>query len=209
MKMPFALLPIALSLTTLAATAADDGWISLFDGKTLNGWKASEATNSWTVKDGAIVANARDRSHLFYVGDGRPFKDFEFKADVMTKPGSNSGIYIHTKYQETGWPKYGFEVQVNNTHSDPIKTASLYQVANVMNNSPAKDNEWFTMDILVQGKHAIVKVNGKVVNEYTEPDGQQPGKDFTRVFDEGTFALQAHDPKSFVYFKNIMVKRLP
>jgi hypothetical protein len=209
MKTSISLLSLVLTSSILTATAADDGWGPLFDGKTLNGWKASEATNSWSVEDGAIVANAKNRSHLFYVGDGRPFKNFEFKADVMTKPGSNGGIYFHTKFQETGWPKHGFEVQVNQTHKDPIKTASLYQVANVMNNSPAKDNEWYNMHTIVQGKHAVVKVNGKVVNEYTEPEGYQPGKDFPRQFDEGTFALQAHDPKSFVYFKNIMAKRLP
>ena len=82
----------------------DGEWISLFDGKTLDGWKASEKPGSFRVEDGTIVCDG-PRSHLFYMGkDGAArFKNFELTAEVMTTPGSNSGIYIHTEYQdETG-----------------------------------------------------------------------------------------------------------
>ena len=51
------------------------------------------------------------------------------------------------------------------------------------------------------------EVNSDVL-EYNEPPGVQAGKDFTRTLDEGTFALQAHDPGSTVRYKNIRVKRL-
>ena len=72
----------------------------------------------------------------------------------------------------------------------------------------AKDNEWYTQEIIVQGKQVTLKVNGKTLVEYTEPNEQEAGKDFERKLGEGTFALQAHDPGSKVYFKNLMVKRL-
>lgn len=188
------------------------GWINLFDGKSLNGWRANENRASWYVENGAIVSNGKPRSHLFYTGtlktgSDRPFKNFEFQAEVMTLPNSNAGVYIHTQYQEEGWPKYGYEVQVNNTHSDPIKTGSLYSVVNV-NQAPAQDNEWFTLRIIVNGKRIITQVNGKTLVDYTEPPGKQPGADFTRVLTQGTFALQAHDPNSKVYFRNIKVRRL-
>jgi hypothetical protein len=182
------------------------GWQNLFDGKTLDGWKASENKNTFSVRDGMIVA-VGPRSHLFYVGpiQNANFKNFELKADVMTKPGSNSGIYFHTEYQETGWPSKGYEAQVNNTHSDWRKTGSLYAVKDV-NESPAKDNEWFTEHIIVRDKRIIIKVNGKTTVDWTEPEDftleGQPG----RKLSSGTFALQGHDPKSVVYFKNIMVK---
>ncbi|MFQ6035819.1 MAG: DUF1080 domain-containing protein [Sedimentisphaerales bacterium] len=185
------------------------GWQSLFDGKTLNGWKANENKNTFSVRDGMIVA-AGPRSHLFYVGpiENANFKNFEFKADVMTKPGSNSGIYFHTKYQQAGWPSKGYEVQVNNTHKDWRKTGSLYAVKDVRE-SLAKDNEWFTEHIIVRGKRIIIKVNGKTAVDYTEPEDVSyegmPG----RKISSGTFALQGHDPRSTVYFKNIMVKPLP
>jgi hypothetical protein len=126
---------------------------------------------------------------------------------VMTERGSNGGIYFHTKYQEKDWPKNGFECQVNVSHSDWKKTGSLYDLAN-LGNTPAKDNEWWTQTIRVEGSKVTVKINDVIVLEYNEPAGVQPGKAFTRKLDEGTFALQAHDPKSVVRYKNIRVKRL-
>lgn len=189
------------------AKKKEGGWVKLFDGKTMNGWKASEPEkNSWKIENGAIVAHG-ERSHLFYVGDSKPFVDFEFKAEVMTRPGSNGGIYVHTQYQETGWPKYGYEVQVNQTHKDWRKTGSLYSVQDVKEQF-VKDDEWYTYDITVKGKHIVIKINDKVAVDWTEEEGRQPGQDFTRVFDKGTFALQAHDPNSTIYYRNIMVRRL-
>lgn len=185
--------------------ADDDGFVCLFDGKTLAGWKASENPDSCKVEDGNIVVHG-PRAHLFYVGDveDHDFKNFHFKADVMTTPGSNSGLYFHTKYQETGWPSIGYESQVNNTHKDPKKTGGLYGVRDVFE-APAKDNEWFTQEIIVDGKQIVIKVDGKTLVDYTEPDGVEGG----RKLSSGTFAIQAHDPKSKVLFKNIQVKPLP
>ncbi len=198
----------ALSLFCFTAVAqAEDGFTSLFDGKTFNGWKpAEEHTNTWHIEDGAFVTRG-ERCHLFYVGDEKPFKDFELKVEVMTEPHSNGGIYFDTQYQATSWPTNGFECQVNVSHSDWKKTGSLYDVAN-LGNTPAKDGEWTTQDITVQGNKVTVKINDVIVLEYTEPRGAQPGKDFARKLAEGTFALQAHDPKSVVRYKNIRVKRL-
>jgi len=182
-------------------------WYSLFDGKTLDGWKASENKDTFTVSDGTIVAHG-PRSHLFYVGsvNNADFKNFEFKADVMTTPGSNSGIYFHTEYQEKGWPGKGFECQVNTTHTDPKKTGGLYSVQDVMNDAPSKDNEWFHYYIKVEGKHVIIKIDGKTTVDWTQPDDWEMDG---RKIDHGTIALQGHDPKSIVYYKNIMIRPLP
>lgn len=205
MKKIAALTLVCLSALTLSARAEDsEGWITLFDGKTFKGWKASENKSSWKIDDGAFVCFG-PRSHLFYVGDHAPFKNFHFKCEVKTTKGSNSGIYIHSKYQQNGWPSAGYEVQVNQTHGDKRKSGSIYAVKDVLNVSPAKDNEWYTQEIIVKGKTITVKINGKVVNEYTEPaDNKNP----TRKLDKGTFAFQAHDPKSKVMFRKIQVKKL-
>jgi len=194
-------------MLSAVATAAEGEWKSLMDGETFKGWKISENPESWKIEDGAFVA-VGERSHLFYVGEDKPFKNFEFKAKVKTNKNSNGGIYFHTKFQDTGWPKYGFEAQVNNTHKDPKKTGGIYSVKDVMNNSPAKDGEWFDYYIKVDGKHIVTKINGEVAADYTEPEDAQPGERFTRVLDKGTFALQAHDPGSTVWFKDIQVRRL-
>ena len=189
-----------------------DGWVSLFDGKTLAGWKANENDEGFIVEDGAIKVGG-PRNHLFYVGTDeqpyKPFKNFIFECDLMTRPNANSGLYIHTQFQPEGWPHHGYEIQINNSHSDLKRSTSIYDVQNVMNDSPAKDNEWYKMTVIVQDRCIVIKVNGKIVNAYTEPVGKEPGKDFTRILTEGTFAFQAHDPGSVAFVKNIRVKRLP
>ena len=192
---------IAFVLSSMNSAPSSDGWIKLFDGKTLNGWKVAENPTTFSVVDGAIVAFG-NRAHLFYDGpvNNHNFKNFEFKATVLTTPGSNSGIFIHTAYQETDWPKKGYEIQVNNTHTDWRKTGSVYAIQDVKE-APAKDDEWFTQHIIVQGKKITVKINDKVINEYTEGENGR--------LSSGTVALQGHDPKSKVLYKDIMIKPLP
>ena len=182
------LVAAALLLTPFAGSAEDkDGWISLFNGKNFDGWKIGDAKQGkWKIENGNIVANG-PRSHLYTI---KEFKNFEFKAEVMTTPGSNSGIYFHTKYQETGFPNTGYESQVNVSHGDPVKTGSLWGVVKLYE-TPAKDNKWWEQHIIVRGQNIVVKINGKTVLDYTEPKGVQGG----RKISSGSFALQAHDPK--------------
>ena len=184
------------------------GWITLFDGKTLNNWKFSDNEGTFTVKDGMIVVHG-NRSHLFYAGPVKDhnFKNFEFKADIMTEPGSNSGVYFHTEYQATGWPDKGYEVQVNNSHTDWKRTGGLYDVQD-LKEVPTRDNEWFTMHIIVVDKHIVVKLNDQTVVDYTEPPDVNYKGHPGRKIASGTFCLQGHDPKSIVYYKNIQVKPL-
>ena len=203
-----ALLTAGLVTATGCAFAADEeGFTPLMDGKTFNGWKtAEENKDTWKIEDGAFVA-AGPRCHLFYVGDDKPFKNFHLKVEVMTEPNSNGGIYFHTQYQARDWPRAGFECQVNNTHSDWIKTGSLYGLVNI-GAAAAQDNKWWTQEVIVQGNSITVIVDGKRILQYNEPPGAQAGKDFARKLSEGTFALQGHDPKSVIRYKNIRVKRL-
>jgi type 1 glutamine amidotransferase len=205
------LLFTACQTTPEKSCCQENQWQSLFDGKTLNGWRASENKGTFTVRDGTIVVDGA-RSHLFYVGpiENANFTNFELKADVKTEPGSNSGIYFHTEYQEKGWPNKGYECQVNTTHSDRKKTGGLYAVQDVMDNAPSKDGQWFHYYIKVEGKHIVIRINGKTTVDWTEPEGWEPPQGMPgRKLSSGTFALQGHDPKSVVYYKNIMVRPLP
>jgi len=187
------------------------GWISLFDGKTLNGWKVGKNAETFSVDSGMIIVHGKT-AHLFYDGDvkAHQFKNFEFKAEVKTMPGANSGIYFHTAFQEGGWPEKGYEVQVNNSHTDWRRTGSLYGIRDVKEQF-IPDNTWFTEYIKVAGKRVIIQLNGKTVVDYTEPENvasEREPDDSLRIISSGTFALQGHDPKSIVYYKNIMVKPL-
>nr|WP_293834099.1 DUF1080 domain-containing protein [uncultured Arsenicibacter sp.] len=192
------------------STNSTGSWVKVFDGKTFNGWKVGANASTFKIEDGAIVVNG-PRAHLFYEGplQNHDFKNFEFKAKVMTLPGSNSGMFIHTVYQEDGWPSKGYEIQVNQTHTDWRKTGSVYGVQDVKEVF-VKDNEWYTEHIIVEGKKVTIKINDKVINEYTEPDNvERKGGDAQKKLSSGTVALQGHDPKSKVYYKDIMIKPLP
>ena len=212
MKKTINLFTALLLLAVLASAISEpkqDGWISIFDGKSLKGWKVGNNASSFSVVDGAIQV-AGPTAHLFYEGPikNHMFKNFEFKAQVMTKPGANSGIYIHTTYQENGWPSKGYEVQVNNSHTDWKRTGSLYNIQDVKE-AYVKDNEWYTEYIKVEGKHITIKINDKTVVDYEESDtDKRSGGEKDRILSSGTFALQAHDPKSVVLFKDIQVRPL-
>ncbi len=211
MKKTLALLFSALiTFTGFAQNADNEGWISLFDGKSFDGWKISENPDSFSIEDGVIKIDG-PRAHLFYAGpvENHDFENFEFKASVKTMPNANSGIFIHTNYQEDGWPEKGYEIQVNQSHSDWRKTGSVYSFKDVKETF-ANDGDWYTQHIIVEGEKVIVKVDGKVVNEYTESNdrGEAIG-DSPKKLSSGTFAIQAHDPKSVIYYKDILVKPLP
>lgn len=195
---------------TLSAADQKAGWQLLFDGKSLNGWKASENPGTFSAKDGLLVVHGK-RSHLFYTGpvNGANFKNFELSLDIMTFPKANSGVYIHTEYQENGWPAKGYEVQVNNTHSDVKKGAGLYAVKDNLV-APAKDGEWYTMVVRVEGKHIQTFVNGKQIIDFTEPTPPAPPKGMAgRFLSNGTIAIQGHDPESVVHYRNIKIRPLP
>jgi len=207
--MLLALCCLPLTGVTLAAPGQ---WIPLFNGEDLSGWRPTEENrDSFRVEDGAIVCRGA-RSHLFYSGSvqGADFKNFELKVDVMTEPGANGGIYFHSAYQDSGWPARGFEAQVNNSYvKDWRKTGSLYNIQDV--NVPlAQDNVWYTEHIIVRGDRVVIKIDGRTVVDWTQAsDHAAPDRTPGRALSRGTFALQGHDPKSVVHYKNIKVKPLP
>ena len=190
-----------------------DGWYSLFNGKDLTGWKVSQdSPETFQVVNGEIVVHG-PRAHLYYDGPvaNANFKNFEWKCEIMTKPRANSGMYFHTEYQADDWPQKGIEIQVNNSYPpDPRKTGSVYAIKDVMNDSSAKDNEWFTQHVIVNGRKITVKVNDKVVNEYEQPEsGRALRRLGDRIISSGTFALQGHDPESEIHYRKVLVKPLP
>jgi hypothetical protein len=199
---------LVFGCATSQSAKTDKGWTSLFDGKTLSGWRASENPATFSVQDGAIVVFG-PRAHLFYDGpvNDHTFKNFDWKVTVKTMPGANSGMFIHTTYQERGWPAKGYEVQVNQTHGDWRKTGSVYAFQDVKETF-VKDGEWYTEQITVKGKTVTVRVNDKIINQYTESDSVSRSAKPQKL-STGTIALQGHDPKSQVFYKDVMIRVLP
>lgn len=215
-SLPALAIMTAFCFSGLLHAESSEGWIPLFDGASLAGWKASEHPESFRVDDGLLVADG-PRAHLFYVGEVEraQFGNFELRLNVRTAPGANSGIYFHTRYQESGFPDHGYEVQINNAaperggYLEHKKTGSLYGVRNQYK-SLVPDGQWCAVHIRVRGKHVQVRVDGRLLVDYVEPengapDPQRPG----RRLSQGTFALQCHDPESRTYFKDVSVRPLP
>ena len=186
---------IATAVLASCALAADDkeGWISMFDGKTLNGWKANQNPESWTVRDGCITGDG-EQSHLFWME--RECENCEFKAEVKIGHLGNSGMYFRTAFGP-GFPK-GYEAQVNTSHSDPVKTGSLYGFHKILEQL-IPDDVWGTQHIIAQGNHIIIKVNDKVATDFVEE---------TNKYTKGYLALQQHNKGSVVQFRNLMFKPL-
>lgn len=189
-----------LLLTALAALAANktnktktDEWKVIFDGSTLDGWKANEHPESWTVKDGAIRGDG-PASHLFYMGE--ICTNCEFKAEVRINHGGNSGMYFRTAFGP-GFP-HGYEAQIDSTHSDPVRTGSLYGFVKVLEQL-IPDDTWFTQHVIVDGNHIQIFVNDKKTVDFI---------DEKNTYTSGYLALQEHNAGSVVEFKNLMMKPL-
>lgn len=174
--------------------ASDAGWVRIFDGQSLEGWKASEHPENWQVEDGAIVGRG-PRSHLFYMGS--EYEDLEFKAEVKLAKRGNSGMYFRAAFGE-GWPQ-GYEAQVNNSGPDPVRTGSLYNFKKVFKRL-IDDDTWWTQHVICTGNHIVIKVNDEAVVDYV---------DEKNTYTKGYVALQQHDPGSVVHYRNLMVKPLP
>jgi len=200
-----------LYLSLISPTMADESpWQSLFNGNSLDGWDADDRSECFKVKDGVIVAGGGPLARLSYVGpvNNHDFKNFELKIEVMTRPGSNGGIFFHTGPQKE-FLKKGYEAQVCNSCGDNRKTGSLVVVED-HEVSPVKDEEWFEYHVLVSGKRIILKVNGNMTVDYTEPPNpKRPETWEQRVLSHGLIAVQAHDPNSMVFYRNIRIKVLP
>jgi hypothetical protein len=187
----------------------ESGYVSLFNGKDLTGWKASANPDSFKVENGAIVANAVGQpSHLFYDGTvgNHAFQDFDLRLDVLARYRSNGGVYVMTEFQPQGFPGKGFEIQVNNSHSDRIRTGSLYHVVD-LSNIPGKDDEWIPMEITGQGNTITISLKGQEVVRWTQPAEWQSNYDTpSRKVAPGTIAFQSHDLYSVTAYSNIRLK---
>ena len=199
---------------------ASDGWLKLFNGRDLTGWKANVHPESFCVVEGAIRAHCtsdRHRSHLFYVGNSDQlvrFKNFELLVLFRGEPSSNSGIFFHTDMSTRDAKLHlakGYEVNLNNSVKEKQKTGSLYAVVGV-NEPSIDDTQWTRVHLSVRDKRIVVRLNGKKVVDYTEPENVQrpPSRSGRLIAPEGgALAIQAHDPGSVYYFKELQIREFP
>ena len=193
---------LLLGLTQVgSAVAADDskkddkGWVQLFNGKDLTGWKTHPDDKAvWEVKDGILIGTG-PKGHLF--SERGDYENFDYRVEAMINDHGNSGQYFRTEFGKS-FPK-GYEAQINSTHGDPVRTGSLYNFVKILDQLH-KPDEWFTQEVQAVGNHIIIKVNGKTTVDYVDPKN---------TYMKGHFALQQHDPGTVVKFRKIEVKELP
>ena len=183
--------------------AAEKGFVTLFNGKDTKGWKTyPKQRGNWHAEKGVLIGSGPATSHL-YSSRGN-YKDFHLRVEARINDGGNSGLYFRAPFGPIRPPNnpmfpQGYEAQINATHGDPKKTGSLIGLVNVAE-APHKPNEWFTEEVIAQGNHLVIKVNGKTTADYT---------DNQRLFTRGHIALQQADAATVVEFRKIEIKELP
>jgi len=192
-----------VSLVPSNIRAQEAKWISLFDGKTLEGWeKVGKEDSKWEVVNGALTGTG---SASMLVCTQGPYKNFKYRAEVKINDKGNSGLYFRCT-RKPGFSD-GYEAQIDSTHTDPIRTGSLYGMCHVYKRVVEPD-AWFTYELEVRDDvwrkkdvtRIKITVNGDELFEHL---------DFAKTFKEGYFAFQQHDPGSKVLIRKVEVMALP
>jgi Domain of Unknown Function (DUF1080) len=197
---------VSQAADTASAAKADDKFVSLFNGKTLDGWHGD--MELWKVVDGVIVGSTDDKQikkNSFLITD-KKYKDFVIKAKFRLR-NHNSGIQFRSE-ELPDFACKGYQADM----ADKRYTGILHEeggriiVADVKEDEVLKHytpGEWAEYVITADGPHIKQEINGYTTIDYTEPDGDKTLK-------EGIIALQLHaGPKMKVEFKDIEIKELP
>jgi len=190
---------VILHGTMIGADSNDEKWVALFNGKDLTGWKTHPDDKAkWAVVDGLIVGTG-PAGHLF--SERGDYKNFKYRMEVSISDKGNSGQYFRTKFGKA-FPQ-GLEAQINSSGGDKVRTGSLYGVKGcLVYDQLVKPDTFFVQEVLAQGDHVVIKVNGK-----TTVDTKLTGDKAKMI--EGHFAIQQHDPGSTVKVKKVEVIELP
>jgi len=169
-----------------------DGWISLFDGETLFGWKAASKAD-WQVKDGAIRVTGGEKGLLCTTVE---FDNYVLKADFRAAKNTNSGIFLRTApvLGPTDVTTKCYELNIA-PPDNPFPTGGFVG-RQKGKQVPERENEWQSYEVTVNGAKSTVKLNGEAVLEYTDP----------KPIGRGFIGLQLNEGQC--EFKNIKLKPL-
>jgi hypothetical protein len=180
-----------------------DGWVQLFNGKDLTGWKTHPDDKAhWEVKVGILAGSGSDVGHLY--SERGDYENIDYLIEARINDKGNSGQYFRAQFM-AGYPK-GYEAQINSTHPDPIKTGSLWGYGDkaTVKEMLVPPDTWFTQEVIARGNHIIIKVNGKTTVDFVDKNN---------TYKKGHLALQHHGSTdgvdTVVQFRKIAVKELP
>ena len=194
-------------VSSLALKAPDKAQ-SLFDGSTLDGWTVRGDPASFKIEDGCIKATGA-KGNLIFVDKGvaPAWKDFDLTMKVKLKPNtiSDSGLYIHCPANASSSSKIALEIQISND-PDPLaerSTGSVFDVAPIPMQI-VRNDRWFDLRIIVSGMTVTVFINGKKVNEWTQPAGWTPPENVPSArLGSGSIGLQSYTGETL--FKDVRI----
>lgn len=209
-----ALVAFCLLTVLLPAHAQGRGWVKLFDGQTLNGWKLVGGVGpGYIVRDGAIVCPADGGGNLM---TEKPYSDFVFRFEFKLAKAGNNGVAIRAPME--GNAAYdGMEIQILDDRDEMYKDIKPWQShGSIYNVFPAKRDvlkpagEWNREEITANGRKVKIVVNGKTIvdADLNTVTGQMLTADHSGLLREsGHIGFAGHGP-SEVQFRNIEIKDL-
>jgi hypothetical protein len=187
---------------------AQDGWVSLFDGKTLNGWTTIGAVR-WSVVDGAMSAEpasqpiaptgaANQTWPQGFLRSVESFGDFELTAEFWSEEDTNSGLFIRCATPARGSLGTCYEINISDPHAT-TPTGGIVGVYSPLPKRIKSAGTWSRFDVFADAPHLIVKVNGETITDVRD-----------EKFREGALGLQAGGPTGSgpVKFRNIRIRPL-
>ena len=186
---------LALCLgATDARAQSGEGWVTLFDGKTMDGWSPVGETN-WRVEDGAVVADKRTSKDPAYLVSAKPYKNYELYVEFWSSDDANSGIYMRCQDPKTITDRSCYDANIFDQRPDPTYgTGAIVHYAEV-NPMPKAGGKWNTFEITADGRHLVVTLNGQKTVDIRNG-----------MFEEGHFTLQYG--AGVIKFRKVAVKPL-
>ncbi len=186
------------------AAPEEAGWVPLFNGKDLAGWKKHRLNpESWTVENGELVRRG-DKSFLFT--DKGDFRSFHLRAEVKTSGKANGGIDFGVPLGLDGqWLKSGYQVPLGFLAGSLKRLGGEYKT---LHQAPAKMHEpdaWFVMEVIVKNNHVQTLVNGKIAANYHEPAFSPPTGHIVLQWAPAKLATEGDEMR----FRRIEIKELP
>ena len=194
------------------AAGTDEGFVALFDGKTLDGWQGGK--DGYEIVDGAIVCKEKGGGNLY---TAKEYADFHLKFEFKLTPGANNGIGIRTPLE--GDPAFvGMEIQVLDDTSDRYKGlkewqhhGSVYGVVPAKTGHQKPVGEWNSEEIIVHGKQVKVILNGETIVDADVEKAGTPktldGRDHSGLKrDKGYIGFCGHG--AHVEYRNLRLKEL-
>ena len=176
--------------------AGPDGWITLFDGKSLDAWESAATPEvSYAIEDGSVVAHKKDPKKTYFLVSKQSYKNFEMRAEVWTSDDANSGIFIRCEDPKKPGAKTCYECNIFDTRPDPsYGTGAIVYHAEV-NPMPKAGSKWNTMEITANGRDLAIVFNG-----------QKTAQARSGLHTEGPIALQYGE--GTVKFRKVQIKPL-